>query len=170
MPRPLPSGPILVDAAFVLGLLFGEEPATRFTAVLGRASIVDVNLGEVFTQIDQRVPTAAEDISRVLDAQGLEVIPVGSTAAARFPMLKVVDLNQRVSQWAKGVPEKQVKTLSWGDMACLAVAIDRQWPVLTGEDYWTSLGLALQIEDYRDPELLPDEPGHSPAPSSQKSW
>jgi PIN domain nuclease of toxin-antitoxin system len=144
-----------LDASFILGLLFGEASATRFSSVLGRASIVDVNLGEVFTQVDQRVPTDPGEIARVLTAQGLEVIPVGLAAATSFPRLKVLDLNQRVSQWAKGVPEKQVKCLSLADMACLAAALDLNCPLLTGESYWPTLGLALRIDDYRDPDLVP---------------
>jgi ribonuclease VapC len=170
VPRPLPSGRILVDASFILGLLYGEPSATRFTGILGRAAIVDVNLGEVFTNIDQRIPTDPADIARVLSAQGLDIVPVGLAAAAQFPMLKVLDLNQRVSQWAKSVPEKQVKSLSLGDMACLSVALERDWPVLTGESYWPTLGLAIRIDDYRDPDVVPAEPGQIPDPNSQKSW
>lgn len=165
MSRYLPDGPLLVDASFVLGVLFGEPEATRFGHVLIRASMVDLNLGEVFVQADQKVPIEARDIQRVLGAQGLSIVSLGTDGADLFPVLKTRDLNQRVHQWAQGVPDWKIESLSSADMACLAVALLHELPVLTGNAYWRTLGLPLVIEDFRDPDLLATS-SYEPVPSS----
>jgi PIN domain nuclease of toxin-antitoxin system len=163
--RHLPEGPLLVDSSFVLGVLFGEPAATRFSGVLRRASIVDLVLGELFVEADQRVPIDAGDIHRVLQAQGLSIVSLGAAGADLFPMLKAMDLNQRVHQWAEGVPDHRIASLSTADMASLAVGLHHNLPVLTGNAYWQSLGLPMVISDYRDPELQPISV-YEPVPSS----
>jgi PIN domain nuclease of toxin-antitoxin system len=147
--------PLLVDASFVLGVLFRVPSAVRFTGALARAKIVDVNLGEVFYKAAQVESIAPKEVASVLAAQGLGVVPVGISAAMRFPALKQVDVDLRESQRRQDRPEKDVKSLSLADIACLSVAIDRGIPVLTGDRHWKTLGLPLRIEDFRDPDLLP---------------
>ena len=82
------------------------------------------------------------------------MIPVGISGAAHFPWLKTLDQNHRVHQWAKGVADQDIKSLSLADLACLSVAIDRRLPILTGERHWPALGVDVPIEDYRDPDLI----------------
>jgi PIN domain nuclease of toxin-antitoxin system len=43
--------------------------------------------------------------------------------------------------------------LSLADICCLSVALTEQWRVLMGDSYWTELGLALDIIDYRNPPV-----------------
>ncbi len=49
-----------------------------------------------------------------------------------------------------------MKSLSPGDMCCLSHALERDLPVLTGDQHWLTLGahgLTLRIFDFRDPAL-----------------
>ncbi|MGC8511948.1 MAG: hypothetical protein ACP5P1_02770 [Acidimicrobiales bacterium] len=49
-----------------------------------------------------------------------------------------------------------MKSLSLGDMCCLAHALEHDLPVLTGDQHWLTLGahgLTLRIFDLRDPAL-----------------
>lgn len=155
MPHRLGEEPLLVDASFVLGVLFRVSSAVRFTDALARAKIVDVNLGEVLYKAAQVESIAPKEVASVLAAKGLGVVPVGISAAMRFPALKKVDLAHRESQRRQDWSEKDIKSLSLADIACLSVAIDRDIPVLTGDRHWKTLGLPVRIEDFRDPDLVP---------------
>jgi PIN domain nuclease of toxin-antitoxin system len=155
VPRQLGNGPLLVDASFVLGVLLRDPLALRFRAALEWSSIVDVNLGEVFYTLSEKTGIAPQDVGRVLNANGLKVIATGVTGAAKFPMLKKVDLDLRERLRQEGRPSSDITSLSLADIACLATALDRALTVLTGDKHWKALDLALRIEDYRDPGLVP---------------
>ncbi|MHB1929779.1 MAG: PIN domain-containing protein, partial [Acidimicrobiales bacterium] len=71
-----------------------------------------------------------------------------------FADLKEIDALSRADQAARGVA--RVKSLSLGDMCCLAHALQHNLPVLTGDQHWPTLsahGLTLQVFDFRDPAL-----------------
>jgi PIN domain nuclease of toxin-antitoxin system len=154
VPRKLGDEPLLVDASFVIGVLLRDPLALRFTDALERASIVDVNLGEVFYKISEKTGITPSDVGGVLHANGLKVVATGAAGAARFPMLKKLDLDLRERHRQEGWPPGDIRSLSLADIACLATALDRKLGVLTGDKHWKSLGLALRIEDYRDPALV----------------
>lgn len=155
MPRRLGDEPLLVDASFVLGVLFREPLAVRFTEALERASIVDVNLGEVFCKVAEKVQVAPKDVGAALQAKGLKVVSVRPSGAAMVPLLKKLDRELRERHRQQGWPPSDIKSLSLADVACLATALDRELVVLTGDKHWTTLGLAARVEDYRDPDVLP---------------
>jgi PIN domain nuclease of toxin-antitoxin system len=155
VPRKLGDEPLLVDASFVIGVLLRDPLALRFTNALEGSSIVDVNLGEVFYKVSEKTGIAPRDVGGVLHANGLKVIAPGAAGAARFPMIKKLDLDLRERLRQQGWPPSDVKSLSLADIACLATALDRELTVLTGDKHWKTLGLAVRIEDYRDPDLVP---------------
>lgn len=155
MPNKLGEGPLLVDASFVLGVLLNEQQAVRFTDALARASIVDVNLGEVFYKLAEKAPTPPERIGNALLAKGLTVISAGPSGAAQFPKLKKADFAYREQCRKQGWPESDIKSLSLADIVCLGTALARSLMVLTGDKHWKTLNLDLTIEDYRDPDLVP---------------
>jgi hypothetical protein len=55
-------------------VLLHDPLAHRFAAALERASIVDVNLGEVFYKRSEKTGITPSDVGGVLHANGLEVI------------------------------------------------------------------------------------------------
>lgn len=146
---------LLVDASFVVAVLDREPLATRFTAALARASIVDVNLGEVFYKVAEIMGIAPTEVGAALHANGVMVIAAGAAGAARFPMLKKIDLELRERLHQQGWPPGDIKSLSLADIACLATALERELVVLTGDKHWKLLGLPLRIEDFRDTTLVP---------------
>ncbi|MGH9056846.1 MAG: PIN domain-containing protein [Acidimicrobiales bacterium] len=150
-PKKLPDGRLLVDASFVIAVAGRDPSANRFRSVLSRSSIVDVNLGEVFYKLDAVIPW--RDVASALATEGVEVLATGPAGAARFVELKATDLVSREKQRRSGVAESKIKSLSLADIACLSTALVRDSPVLTGDTHWQSLGLALSIYDYHDPEL-----------------
>lgn len=149
--KKLPDGRLLVDASFVIAIAGRDPLANRFRSLLSRASIVDVNLGEVFYKLDAVIPW--RDAASVLATEGVEVLAVGPAGAARFVDLKVADLKSREQQRRDGVPDAKIKSLSLADIACLATALVRNVPVVTGDTHWQRLGLSVDIYDYRDLDL-----------------
>lgn len=72
----------------------------------------------------------------------------------RFAALKAIDDLAAVAQEEAGA--HTIKTLSFADLCCLAYALERDLPVLTGDKHWLSLsvhGLAVSVFDFRDPSL-----------------
>ncbi len=155
MPHKLGDESLLVDASFVVAVLDREPLAVRFTAALAQARIVDVNLGEVFYKVAEKMGIAPSDVGAVLHANGVKVIATGAAGAARFPMLKKLDLELRERLRQQGWPPSGMKTLSLADITCLATALERELVVLTGDKHWKLLGLPLRIEDFRDTDLVP---------------
>jgi PIN domain nuclease of toxin-antitoxin system len=155
VPHQLGGEPLLVDASFVVAVLDREPLATRFTAALARTSIVDVNLGEVFYKVAEKMGIAPADVGAALHANGVRVIATGTAGAARFPMLKKRDLDVRAQLHQQGWSPGDIKSLSLADIACLATALERELVVLTGDKHWKLLGLPLRIEDFRDTDLVP---------------
>lgn len=154
MPHQLGEEALIVDASFVVAVLDREPLATRFTSALARASIVDVNLGEVFYKVAEKMGIAPADVGAVLHANGMKVIATGTAGAARFPTLKKLDVELRERLRQPGWPPSDIKSLSLADITCLATALERELVVLTGDKHWKLLGLPLRIEDFRDPDLV----------------
>jgi PIN domain nuclease of toxin-antitoxin system len=154
VPRRPGGEPLIVDASFVLGVLLRQSLALRFSTALERSHIVDVNLGEVFYKMKEKVGAEPNDVGVVLHANGLQVIATGAAGAARFPMLKKLDLDHRERLRQQGWPPGDIKSLSLADIACLASALERNFVVLTGDKHWKLLGLPLRIEDFRDTDLV----------------
>jgi PIN domain nuclease of toxin-antitoxin system len=155
MPQ-LPDGALVVDASFLLGVLASNPEAQRFTGVLRRSHLAAVNFGEVLYKLHQRAGIGAQATAYQLRTQGVTVEAFGPVAAMHFPALKAIDAAAEAAQIAAD-PECDVKHLSLADMSCLAHAMAKDLPVLTGDKHWLTLrphGLTLDIFDFRDPALL----------------
>ena len=81
---------MVVDASFVLGILYGDEAALRFTEVLSRACIVDVNLGDY---------TANPDQLREAIGPRTRAIMMAHTLGVPFDLDVVADLAKRHDLW-----------------------------------------------------------------------
>jgi PIN domain nuclease of toxin-antitoxin system len=140
VPHQLGVEPLIVDASFVIGVLLREPLALRFLTALERASMVDVNLGEVFYKVWEKLGIAPSDVGSVLHANGLTVVAIGPAGAARIPMLKKLDLDLRERLRQKGWPPSDIKSLSLADIACL-VKVAGLWPlrVIFGNDLYARI-------------------------------
>lgn len=83
---------------------------------------------------------------------GLDTLSV--EAARSFPRLRALDAGVRRAQLAAGTPRRKVTTLSPADRCCLGHGLSTDLPVLTGDRHWTTLGLPIAVEDFRDPALV----------------
>jgi PIN domain nuclease of toxin-antitoxin system len=150
----LPDGVLLADASYLLAIAQANPLATRFVSALKRTTVTSVNLGEVMYKLAERARRPPQQVVATFGALGVTVAPLELRAAMRFPELKRVDAASRAEQEANGTG--RVKSLSLGDMCCLAHALERGLPVLTGDQHWLALGahgLTLQIFDFSDPAL-----------------
>lgn len=151
----LPAGPIVADASFLIGVAEADSQAMRFLPALARCRVSSVTFGEVCYKLDQKAGVSAAQSRRTFVGLGVCIDPVTAEHAMLFPSLKGIDARTVV---ARGGP-KQSKSLSLGDIVCLAYAIAAgNLPVLTGDKHWLALvahGLPLDVFDYRDPALVP---------------
>ena len=148
MSSPAPT-PVLVDASAVLEWLVGAAGASFIEPFLdAEARICAVDLGEVLYKAESVDVGLDLDVRQGLEELGIEVIDLGSRHAERFAELKRADAAAQHLRRERKLPKKR---LSLADICCLSVAMVEHWRVLTGDSYWTELGLQLEIIDYRNP-------------------
>jgi ribonuclease VapC len=114
---------LVLDASAVLAVLFAEKGADTVVARLPGALLSCVNLAEVTTR--------ALDNGKPLDDTIREV--------SRLP-LRLVEYDAGQAHITASLrPATKSLGLSLGDRACLALALARQAPVLTGDRDWRKL-------------------------------
>jgi ribonuclease VapC len=124
---------VVLDASAFLAQLFQEPGHEQVDEMLATACISTVNLAEVLTRLVRDGIDLGEVIADV-ELSGLRVVPFDDVQAALAARL-----------W----PEVRRAGLSLGDRACLALAIDRDLPVMTADRAWASLGLNVDIQVIR---------------------
>lgn len=157
-PAPLPAGPVVFDASFVVSLADGDPDAARFQPVLSRGVVCGPTLGEVVYVLHRAAAITPEDTFAFLLGVGVRLAPFEAEAAIHFAALKTIDAAARQAQRAAGVKDRDVKTLSMGDICCLAHAWQADLPVLTGDQHWSTLGrhgLHVAVYDFRDSRTTP---------------
>ena len=124
-------GPVVLDASAILALLNHEAGADAVAARLEGASISSVNWSEVVQKaISLGVDRPPADMREDLAAVGLEVR----------------DFSARQAEIAAGLwGSTREVGLSLADRACLALAIDLQVPVLTGDYAWRKLAIGIEV-------------------------
>ena len=154
-PPPLPDGPVVLDASFVIALLDREAAAQRYATVLRRAVITSVTLGEVLSKLHTATGVDPGQVEDGLLALGVTLVDLPVAAARHFPALRTIDAARRAEQKATG---EKAATLSLADLAVLAYALTTELPVLTGDRHWTTLephGLTVDVHPFRDPRTTP---------------
>lgn len=124
---------VVLDSSAVLALMLGEPGAERVRERLHGSLLCSVNLSEVTTKLlDRRY---VEDIAR-LAFEGLAVCVVALDEERAF---------------RAGVLRSRYRRsgLSFADCACLALAAERGWPVLTGDRLWADLDHGIPVEVFR---------------------
>jgi PIN domain nuclease of toxin-antitoxin system len=139
---------VLLDASAVIEWLVGAAGAAFVEPFLDDARICAVNLGEVFYKAASVEAGLELDVGQGLNELGIEVVDLASRHAERFTELKRADALAQRTRREKKRPKAR---LSLADICCLSVALEEQWSVLTGDSYWTELGLPIEIIDYRKP-------------------
>ena len=121
---------VVLDASAILAIIFGESGDAGALALTSRARVSAVNLSEVVAEMDERGfgPTEAEVL---LGGLGMEVAEFGREDAFRAGRLR--QATRRMG-------------LSFGDRACLALALRAGLPVVTADRAWVDLGLPVEVE------------------------
>lgn len=159
--RRLPSGDVLFDASFLVGVLSRDPAAAGFTPRLYDGSITMLNLVEVLDFFMARSATRIDPVEfevGLIGAYGIDVLPVDSDLVSDMVALRALDELSTRAQRDAGVPVGRERSLAMADRACLATARARGLPVLTGDRHWLSLkplGLDVDVYDFRDPALRP---------------
>jgi len=123
----------VLDASALLALL-GNEPGTeQVKEALGSAVMSAVNMAEVLTKLSDRGVTEAEQ--RVIRMSlGIEVRSFDENAAWRASGLR-------------GTTKS--RSLSIGDRACLALALEEGLPALTTDRAWSALEVGVRVRPLR---------------------
>jgi PIN domain nuclease of toxin-antitoxin system len=121
---------VVLDASALLALL-REEPGGKIVeAYLTKSIISTVNLSEVVAQlIKYKMPT--ELATKVVSDLGLRTVPFNEEMAYSAASL---------------MPTTNRLGLSFGDRACLALALSRKLSVLTTDRIWAKLNIACDIK------------------------
>jgi ribonuclease VapC len=124
---------LILDASAVLALLRQERGAKAVEEALLNGIISSVNLSEVMArELEAGVPLEMIDFQ--LGRLSIPVIPFDEPLAKIAASIKV---------------KTRPFGLSFPDRACLALAMDRKLPVLTGDRDWLKADLALDIKLFR---------------------
>ncbi|MFN5894436.1 MAG: type II toxin-antitoxin system VapC family toxin [Dolichospermum sp.] len=124
---------VVVDASAILALLNQETGSEEVLRFIGKAAISTVNLSEVIAKLaDAGIPE--EDIRQILSNLNLEVIDFNKEQVLKAGMLR---------------PNTKSIGLSFGDRACLALAIFLNQPVLTTDRLWGSINVGVEVRVVR---------------------
>jgi PIN domain nuclease of toxin-antitoxin system len=122
---------IALDASALLAYLFRERGYRQAASVLDDCCMSTVNLSEVVARF-ARDGHAASVVLQRLTATPIEFVPFSEDHAALAAQL---------------LPSTRALGLSFGDRACLALALARGLPAMTADRAWEGLnvGVAVQV-------------------------
>lgn len=124
---------MVFDASTVLALLKGEAGGVAAVEHARGAILSAVNFTEVLSKLGTAI--GGTDVAAALfERLEIEVVPFDAGHAKIAAEL-----------W----PKVQGRNVSIADRACLALAIDREAPILTGDRKWLELGLPIDIRLFR---------------------
>lgn len=124
---------IALDASALLAFLFGEEGGDRVAAVIEASSLSTVNLSEVLARFarDGHDPYL---VARRIASTPIELVRFEPPDAALAAQL---------------IGPTHLLGLSFGDRACLALALARGVPAMTADREWAKLEVGVPIEVIR---------------------
>jgi len=121
---------IVVDASAMIALL-RKEPGFDLVAREAVGGVMSaLNLAETYSRLFDLTQIAPIEWERAIEPLSLSVIPFDEAAAVAAAKLR---------------PATKRLGLSLGDRACLALAIERKLPVLTGDRVWATLDLGVEV-------------------------
>ena len=124
---------VVLDASAILALLNQETGSEEVLKFIGKSAISTVNLSEVIAKLaDAGIPE--NDIIIIINNLNLEVIDFNEEQALKAGTLR---------------PITKSIGLSFGDRACLALAIFLNQPVLTTDRLWSNLSVGIEVRILR---------------------
>ncbi|WP_413174788.1 PIN domain-containing protein [Anabaena azotica] len=124
---------VVLDASAILALLNEEPGSEEVLKFIGKAAISTVNLSEVIAKLaDAGIPE--NDIILIINNLNIEVIDFNEEQALKAGILR---------------PITKSMGLSFGDRACLALAIFLNQPVLTTDRLWSNISIGVEVRILR---------------------
>lgn len=147
---PLPPGPVLVDASFIVGVLRGDvAPLARAASgVLERSVLLSVTCAEVIRVMYRLGAVPATVVTEGLSDLGVRVVDFPAAAGEHIPALVAMDRAADQRAQREGTRRAQ---LSLGDLCVLGYAIHAGLPTLGGDRHWATLrphGLEVPLHFY----------------------
>jgi len=119
----------VIDSSVVLAAIYGEPGGEKAAAVLAPSLLSTVNLSEVVAKLAGRGSSWSQ----------IEPIVNGLTC-------RIVDFTQAQAEVAGMLRFTTMKAgLSFGERACLALAIQSRLPVWTADRAWSGLELGVDV-------------------------
>ncbi|MBP7000993.1 type II toxin-antitoxin system VapC family toxin [Amaricoccus sp.] len=128
-----PDDRVVLDASAVLAIVFGEPGGDRVVDLIERGVVSTVNLSEAAAKMNER-GLDDDEVERTLEALPLELAGFGAAEAYAAGRLRAA---------TRGAG------LSFGDRACLALALREALPVATADRAWKTLDLGVDVEIIR---------------------
>ena len=124
---------IALDASALLAFLFREHGHKRVAEIVDYACLSTVNLSEVLARFVRDGHDSNAVVAQIA-ATSIEIVPFGAQDAAIAASL---------------VPTAQPLGLSFGDRACIALALSRNLKAVTADRIWSKLEVGVTIEIVR---------------------
>jgi PIN domain nuclease of toxin-antitoxin system len=124
---------IVLDASALLALINQEAGSEKVAAVISTACMSSVNVAEVVSKLMDKAFREVE-IREIFWALKLLIIPFDEEQGFIAGLLRA---------------DTKSLGLSLGDRACLSLAIQQKWSVLTADRVWAGLQLGLNIQMIR---------------------
>jgi len=120
---------IVLDASALTALLLDEPGQETVEQHIAGAAISTVNLAEVLARMS-RERISSRILLPKLEALGLTMIEFDQPQA-----VVVSDIREYARGYGVGL----------ADCCCIALALNRAWPVLTADRVWTTLGFDIDV-------------------------
>jgi ribonuclease VapC len=123
----------VLDASAILAFLNEEPGGEKVELLLPGALVSAVNESEVVAKLLEK-GISNEEVSAIMHYLDCEVVDFTRQDAWKTALLR---------------PITRAEGLSFGDRACLALAVERNLPVMTTDRAWASLALGIEIDIIR---------------------
>jgi ribonuclease VapC len=124
---------IVVDASAIIAVIKDEPGAQLVVQVARRAYVSAVNYSEIMAWLGERGATI-EEVEKIVGAFDLTV--------------EAFDRPRAIAAGLLAARTKR-RNISFGDRACLALAMELGIPVMTGDRAWRDLDVGVEIRLFR---------------------
>lgn len=120
----------VVDSSVVIAYFLGKNGENNARKYINNAVISSVNYTEIISRLYQKTDISFEEIIQKLEALNFNVM--------------LYDRAQAISA-AQLHASTRSHGLSYGDCACLALALEKELPAVTADKEWTELDIDTEV-------------------------
>ena len=121
---------IIFDASAVIGLFAKEKGVEVIKKHSRNAIISSVNISEVYKYCIDKQNLTTEECRNIMTISGI----------------KIINFDEKQALIAASIyPQTKALGLSLGDRACIALALEKHYPVLTCDKIWEKVDLNIKF-------------------------